>query len=76
MTSEWRPIETAPVDGTAVWLFLPTYALGGRHGAWVMVQGFNLAEDRRGWRAFYGGGGVEPTHWMPLPAPPTTQEGE
>ena len=64
----WQPIETAPTDGTHVLLFIPRYAMGRL--PYVMVQGWNLAADRRGWRAHYAGGIVEPTHWMPLPEPP------
>ena len=61
--SEWRPIETAPRDGTEVlgaWEFAWT---GGwclepviyREGAWIVSWDHDAAE---------------PTHWMPLPKPP------
>ena len=65
----WQPIATAPTDGTQVWLFVPRYGMG--RVPFVMVQGWNLAADRRGWRSHYAGGIVEPTHWRPLPEAPT-----
>lgn len=60
--SEWRPIETAPKDGT---LFL-VWAPGSEFDlpdmmslcAWHPDGGFCVCELRY------------PTHWMPLPAPP------
>lgn len=63
----WRPIETAPTDGTRVLLYVAPQL--GRV-PYAVVDGFNLAADRRGWRSFFRGGVVEPepTHWMPLPA--------
>jgi hypothetical protein len=69
---KWQPIEAAPMDGTNVLLFIPKYAMG--RVPYVMVQGWNLAGDRRGWRSHYGGGIIEPTHWMPLPDPPSDEE--
>jgi len=74
---EWRPIETAPKDGTVVDVWLGDadeierafYCTGGtrRSPGWWWYQGK--------WRP---NGGltvfltlVQPTHWQPLPAPPT-----
>ena len=58
----WQPIETAPKDGTEVLLCEPLS--GGYH--FIVVGAF--------WRQldWITGGGrqVDPTHWMPLPAPP------
>jgi hypothetical protein len=67
----WRPIETAPKDGSAVLVYFPD--IGVCEVLWstqVFEDGFwsvsdNKFEDRplRGWS-------TEPTHWMPLPDPP------
>jgi hypothetical protein len=68
----WLPIETAPKDGTSMLLWIEgRYHIGGwsRTGdisypfAWVNEYGDIIA---RPWQ-----GDPEPTHWMPLPDPPT-----
>jgi hypothetical protein len=67
-TSDWRPIETAPQDGTAVLLH------DGRHyyvATWSHVTGRGMA----GWLHGLERGDASniithPTHWLPLPAPP------
>lgn len=66
--SQWRPIETAPKDGTSILIC----GFGGANkyfvadvkwneGEWCL---FDPAEDLYSWPC-YG-----PSHWMPLPAPP------
>jgi hypothetical protein len=69
--SEWQPIETAPKDGARVLLgrFAPRM---DRHG-YCAVDWYRQAKDGNG---FIGFGKFNmtfwpPTHWMPLPAPPT-----
>lgn len=65
--SEWQPIDTAPKDGTVLLLVPTRYAkwnkwlpMAGKWiGFWVI---FNADEAVQR---------VEPTHWMPLPAPPS-----
>lgn len=60
--SWWRPIETAPTDGTLILVFAP----GGE---------FDLP-DLQSVCAYHQDGGFcidemrHPTHWMPLPPPP------
>lgn len=60
--SEWQPIETAPKDETDVVLYfesgkVPRVA-GFYRGEWLCaLHGCELQEH--------------PTHWMPLPPPPT-----
>lgn len=90
--SEWRPIETAPRDGTDVLCTyvhrLPDgrlewygrcYVLcyranwnGSGKGAWVLDDDWAANFQPSGYHddppVEYG----EPTHWMPLPAPPVT----
>ena len=58
----WRPIETAPKDGTDILLgFEP--AIGWQRigkawgGQWVSAWNHHPIHD-------------QPTHWMPLPEPP------
>lgn len=70
--SEWQPIETAPKEP------LRTYGRN-QHGPLILAYPVNRQVDTVEWwqtdRAsnFLDGGGnaAHPTHWMPLPAPPT-----
>mgnify|MGYP006330046387 CR=1 FL=1 len=64
--SEWQPIETAPKDvkdaAIPVLLWSPsthTYPLFGRY--WTQLDQ---------WEEDCGATECNPTHWMPLPAPP------
>ena len=70
----WRPIDSAPRDGTVVLVWtregcqLACYYLGhsGRPGGWVEKDAnYLLTEDTTGL----------PTHWMPLPAAPSLLDG-
>jgi hypothetical protein len=68
----WRPIETAPLDGTrilATWK--GTWEKGGPHIE--VVEWVDGEDDGRGyWVYSYDGDGPTeaPSHWMPLPAKP------
>ena len=73
---EWQPIETAPaypfvkerwfVDG-------PRYLLST--GSSVFIGQYGYTERGKGrWQDYYGRI-CQPTHWMPLPAAPTAQQG-
>lgn len=81
---EWQPIETAPRDGTAVLVMRDIWP-GTNSGKAEECNGHNtyVAEW---WAGERDGAGawicymdaiqdpecpVEPTHWMPLPAPPS-----
>lgn len=62
--SEWQPIETAPKNGSRVLLWNPEWSgpctaqfYGDAAGGWKL--------DKRMPPFAY-----QPTHWMPLPAPP------
>ena len=74
--SEWQPIETAPRDGTQVFLFVP----GFNHKVHV---GFFLDTERLEYGVSVGkrqcwsvgsrdfmGSDPKPTLWMPIPAAP------
>lgn len=56
----WRPIYTAPKDGTRVLLFAPDY--GQCVGTWIPTS--------EGGSWISGEWDVEPTSWMPLPQHP------
>ena len=71
--SEWKPIETAPKDGTPV--------LAGRGGTYPWGIPHILAwldgpkvKAGAGWYrvdgAHWNTRTLRPTHWMPLPSPP------
>ena len=64
---EWRPIETAPRDGTAVWLYRPGQVLTDNGYVWCQLSPDN------GFFACVSGGYTavrEATHWMlPLAGP-------
>ena len=76
MSEQWQKIETAPKDGTAVlawdgydmavtqWGESSVYA---RADDWVVGP----TQDDRNTRSTF-----EPTHWMPLPAPPRSPSDE
>lgn len=82
---QWQPIETAPETGKGNWL--PNEAVRGqaliiklddgrmiyeaylRHGSWCFekwAKDFTVTSVVRG---------AKPTHWMPLPAAPTSKGG-
>jgi len=63
---EWQPIETAPKDGTHI-IVMPYFYVEDLQVSW-----FILDEDR--WANWNWS--VEPTHWMPLPEPPSAKEKE
>jgi hypothetical protein len=72
---EWQPIETAPKDGTRVILGWP--GGGVRYGFYL--DNSHTSGPWAGWR----GPSMElpfpsppPTHWQPLPAPPSAAPGE
>jgi hypothetical protein len=61
----WQPIETAPKDGTPVLGFMPKY-YQGKGGQSVILWFGNDWSDMRAHSC-------EPSHWMPLPAPPSSE---
>ena len=62
--SEWRPIETAPKDGTQLLLCVG----GWRFIGWWGQQYGNLYPPS--WCEGERGENLQPTHWMPLPDAP------
>ena len=73
----WRLIDTAPKDGTRVLVFCPvTGWSSARHQIAVSEYSHFL-----GWALADTGANAEdadldgePSHWMPLPAPPDTKD--
>ena len=79
--SEWKPIESAPKDGTEVFLYVPGESLYPTAGRYDTPEHFEREYGDRdyaeeGWRWSYGYPTdfheevIRPTHWMPLPTPP------
>lgn len=60
---DWQPIETAPKDGRRILTF--RYLGDG-----YKVRVAYYAKEH--WRNAQGHNALTATHWMPLPAPPTT----
>lgn len=77
---KWLPIETAPKDGTIVLLYRPSAI------KWMRVAPGSYDDERvhsaprPKWDCLYKIASVrdmrehQPTHWMPLPEPPTEVE--
>jgi hypothetical protein len=71
----WQPIETAPKDGTTVWVAEPRHM---RLAYWAVGKEFeHNGSAGGGWRDFLlasiGAAAdlqVRPIYWMPLPEPP------
>ena len=72
--TQWKDIDTAPTDGTAILLWPYSYAniWRGRANAEVILGFYN--EESDSWFNPEERTAFEPTHWMPLPEPPA--EGE
>ena len=81
--SDWQPIETAPTDGTRV---LAWCKERGARETYVTQYPFRSEGFKAGkrstnqWRWEEPVAGVcfrwRPTHWMPLPTPPETNQKE
>lgn len=80
MNADWQPIESAPKDGRTI---LVWDGLGVIAAAWCEWALPDEDTDDDGWvpgwssRSIEAGDVefIEPTHWRPLPAPPTDSGG-
>ena len=74
--TDWQPIETAPKDGTVICLAGycddDTWAVGSRWFFWADYW----RKYREPFGEGFGRGTPAPTHWMPLPPPPTAEKEE
>ncbi len=88
MVGGWRPIETAPKDGVAVLVMRDIWpgAKGGRaeecngHNTYVAAWWSGERGGQGAWVCYMDAVcdpicPIEPTHWMPLPAPPLAAGG-
>lgn len=78
---EWQPIETAPKDGTDVIVMYMHINTQIVHNAfWNDYE--DADKDEIGWWSYEHSevsrikldDWMSPTHWMPLPAPPTLED--
>jgi hypothetical protein len=64
----WQPIDTAPKDGTVIWAFTPHERAGNS-----LIGGYQYpcAWGEGTWFDTMYFRNASPTHWQPLPKPPT-----
>jgi hypothetical protein len=83
MMQNWLPIDTAPKDGTPILVFGAYFQASDLRYSFVWIVKWTQAEReesagdglyRRVMRGLWGTPPCEfyPTHWMPLPAAPST----
>ena len=65
--SDWRPVESAPKDGTSIMLYDPDFTREGHTGQFIGDYDY-------GWYSEYYDWALEPTHWMPLNPSPLESE--
>lgn len=64
--SEWKPIETAPKDGTEFQVWVQKY--GWEPRARYKKGVVQIRDDEFGWEEWFDQSLIR--HWMPIPAPP------
>jgi hypothetical protein len=75
MSEEWRPIETAPKDGTWIvaWCVHPYASSMTQPDEYVGPVVASWIDHNGGGWTWHGHLGNF-THWMPLPPPPATKD--
>ena len=58
---QWKPIETAPKDGTRILVYAPDIDR-------VLIAAFQTISGKGAWVGWREA--LQPTHWMALPNPP------
>ena len=73
MVPEWQTIETAPKDGTHVIGWFPEFGKAGKARQTAPSYAENVYWNGVEWSWVQDGDTPihQPTHWMPLPAPPS-----
>lgn len=73
MTDEtgWRPISTAPKDGTQILAFARAEPVFEFMAVAQWAEANEALGSVAGWFWPYA---IRPTHWQPLPPPPTPKE--
>jgi hypothetical protein len=74
---QWQPIETAPKDGSVIYLYCPRFNC--TRGSWKHDEYFRdeerwFSEDGDSESTGYYYVPLNPTHWMPIPTPPESEE--
>jgi hypothetical protein len=73
---EWKPIESAPKDGTRILVFfgaMGVHAVAWTEPSYADWEIWCVDDNKHGpyaLRGYNDTGPRAPTHWMPLPAPP------
>jgi len=74
----WQPIETAPKDGSEILIYCGApwakIEKAKWYAPWANWLTGNFPVDPARESGTYGIGSFVPTHWMPLPTPPTMEE--
>lgn len=74
-THRWCPIADAPRDGTNIlltdgkWIDIARWSDKCQHGRFEESPGWQIFDCEDGW---YSVSFENPTHWMPLPDPPSS----
>ena len=76
--SKWQPIETAPKDGTYIAAYEWRGSLDYPEMEQIYTAWYAPSHSTPGYWLQYNGTTLlkaHPTHWMPLPKPPTRNQG-
>lgn len=68
--SDWQPIDTAPKDGTRVLLY-DRFCREPEHARFVGFWAQDARDSTWKWWSCPGAFIRRPTHWHPLPEPPS-----
>ena len=72
--SGWRTMDSAPKDGTDVLVWRGNRRLGARPQGVVRACWWQPTRYEGKWVTVPGLHGIKPTHWRPLPPPPSSKD--